>query len=267
MALETKIEWCDATVNLWWGCAKIHTGCRNCYAETLSHRWGNDIWGVNKSRKKIKSAFSDLNKLQKKAAAKGIPITVFMGSMMDIFESSKDLVDASGVPLEGSTGEVRSELFKRISDGEYNDLIFLFLSKRPERIELSIPSGWMEKPPSNVWFGLSISDQKTTNQFLSDFISMSPANANLFLSVEPQVGPISFGKIEPYRSITNKIINWVIQGGESGHGKRPFKLEWAYALQRECKAAGIPYFFKQIDKVQQIPKEYLIREFPSQFQR
>ena len=22
------IAWCDATVNLWWGCAKVHTGCK-----------------------------------------------------------------------------------------------------------------------------------------------------------------------------------------------------------------------------------------------
>ncbi|MCH8325939.1 MAG: DUF5131 family protein [Bacteroidetes bacterium] len=42
---NTKISWCDHTVNLWWGCAKVHTGCKNCYAKTLSNRWGNDIWG------------------------------------------------------------------------------------------------------------------------------------------------------------------------------------------------------------------------------
>ena len=45
MAQNSKIEWTDNTVNLWWGCTKVHAGCDNCYAETLSHRFGNDIWG------------------------------------------------------------------------------------------------------------------------------------------------------------------------------------------------------------------------------
>ena len=64
MAENTKIEWCDHTVNLWHGCAKVHTGCKNCYAETQAKRWGFDIWGENKDRKEIKSAFKDLeNKL------------------------------------------------------------------------------------------------------------------------------------------------------------------------------------------------------------
>lgn len=46
MGENTKIEWCYHTVNLWHGCAKVHTGCKNCYAETQAKRWGFDIWGV-----------------------------------------------------------------------------------------------------------------------------------------------------------------------------------------------------------------------------
>ena len=34
----------------------------NCYAETQAKRWGFDIWGENKDRKEIKSAFKDLEK-------------------------------------------------------------------------------------------------------------------------------------------------------------------------------------------------------------
>ena len=48
MAENTKIEWCDHTVNLWHGCAKVHTGCKNCYAETQVKRWGFDISGGRK---------------------------------------------------------------------------------------------------------------------------------------------------------------------------------------------------------------------------
>lgn len=50
MAEKTNIEWCDATINFWWGCTKVSPGCANCYAETLSHRFGDDIWGKGNAR-------------------------------------------------------------------------------------------------------------------------------------------------------------------------------------------------------------------------
>lgn len=40
-------------------------------------------------------------------------------------------------------------------------------------------------------------------------------------------------------------IGWVIAGGESGPGARPAHPKWASSLRDECKAAGIPFFFKQ----------------------
>ena len=57
-------------------------------------------------------------------------------------------------------------------------------------------------------------------------------------------------------------IDWVIQGGESGHGKRPFDIAWARAMRDQCKELGVPYFFKQIDKIQEIPEDLKIRQFP-----
>ena len=57
-------------------------------------------------------------------------------------------------------------------------------------------------------------------------------------------------------------IHWVIQGGESGPGRRPFDTDWGRNLKAECQATNTPYFFKQIDKVQKIPADLLVREFP-----
>jgi protein gp37 len=64
--------------------------------------------------------------------------------------------------------------------------------------------------------------------------------------------------------LSEKEIEWVIQGGESGHHKRPFNTDWARKLMSECAATNTPYFFKQIDKVQEIPADLLIRQFPNQ---
>ncbi len=42
-----------------------------------------------------------------------------------------------------------------------------------------------------------------------------------------------------------KLIDWVIVGGESGHGARPMHPDWARSLRDQCQAAGIPFLFKQ----------------------
>ena len=40
-------------------------------------------------------------------------------------------------------------------------------------------------------------------------------------------------------------LHWVIVGGESGPGARPFHLAWARSIVAQCKAAGVPVFVKQ----------------------
>jgi hypothetical protein len=40
-------------------------------------------------------------------------------------------------------------------------------------------------------------------------------------------------------------LDWVIVGGESGAGARPMHPDWARSLRDQCKAAGVPFFFKQ----------------------
>jgi protein gp37 len=40
-------------------------------------------------------------------------------------------------------------------------------------------------------------------------------------------------------------IHWVIVGGESGPQARPMQPEWAREVRDQCKAAKVPFFFKQ----------------------
>lgn len=259
MAENSKIEWTDHTVNLWWGCSKVHIGCKNCYAEKLSKRYLNDVWGEDVERKRIKSAFNDLTKYQRQAKKENKFLRIFCGSMMDIFEPSKTLLNPSELPhTTTETGQLREELFGRINDGEFNNLIFLFLTKRPEDIFFHVPADWYfgkEGAPENVWYGTSISDQKTANDYVRRLSTYW--RSNLFLSIEPQVGDIT--------SLDLSEIDWVIQGGESGNKKRPFEIEWAESMKLLCERYRVPYFFKQIDKVKPIPNELLIRELPKLF--
>lgn len=264
MAENSKIEWTHHTANLWWGCTVVHEGCDNCYASTLSKRWNFDLWGNNKPRRLIKKAFFDLEKFQRIAKSKGEIHRVFVGSMMDIFEKPMPLVDHEGNPAidwaDGSavgTDYLRDELFHNISIGLYPNLMFLLLTKRPSNINKMIPVEWLRKAPENVMFGTSPVSQKTFDTLVPQLLNVE---GKRFLSMEPQLEQIN---------LTNKLTNrqvqgihWIIQGGESGHHRRPFNIDWAYSMYDQCVANGIPYFFKQIDKVIPLPDDLLIREFP-----
>ncbi len=40
-------------------------------------------------------------------------------------------------------------------------------------------------------------------------------------------------------------IDWIIVGGESGHGARPMHPDWARSLRDQCQSAGVAFHFKQ----------------------
>lgn len=43
-----------------------------------------------------------------------------------------------------------------------------------------------------------------------------------------------------------KKLDWIIVGGESGPGARPFDIEWARSVVRQCAEAGVACFVKQL---------------------
>ncbi len=254
MAKDSPIEWTKHTANLSLGCCKVHKGCDNCYAAALAKRWGNDIWGSDKPRKQVISVWANLLKYQKEAKAACKRHPVFVGSMQDIFEKPMPLIDHKGKNLDITTGDLRRKFFENISNGMYPNLMFLLLTKRPSNINKYIPDAWKLCPPANVAFGTSPVDQATANNLIAHLLQVK---GKRFLSVEPQLDEIT---LTPW--LQNKSIHWVIQGGESGPKKRPFNTDWARKMRDECKATNTPYFFKQIDKVKEIPADLMVRQFP-----
>lgn len=263
MAINSNIEWTNHTANLWWGCTKVHAGCDNCYAEALANRFGANVWGNDVPRRAIMSVWQDLDKMQYKAHHAGQKQRVLVGSMMDIFERPMPLVDKNGEPLvwcmgvvlnaiKRETSYLRNQLFSKISAGFYPNLLFLFLTKRPGNINKYIPESWLATPPDNVMFGTSPVDQPTFDTLVRQ---LQQVKGKRFLSVEPQLAHVTLGNLTG--------IDWIIQGGESGPGKRHFDVAWARAMRDECATLNIPYFFKQIDKKQPIPEDLHIRQLPA----
>ena len=252
MAQDSKIEWTHHTGNLWWGCKEVHEGCDHCYARTLANRWGAQ-WGNDVPRKKLKNALTQFLSMDAKAAAAGEVHRVFVGSMMDIFEKPMPLIDHQGNPLDYTTDALRQRFFAEIVPNCPN-LLFLLLTKRPSNINKYIPESWKDNPPKNVMFGASVVNPKTA---LDVWKHLSKVNGRKFYSVEPQLSFINFlegGVLDG--------IDWLIQGGESGPGRRPFNTDWARHTRDVCAGSPTAYFFKQIDKVIPVPDDLIIHQFP-----
>ena len=254
MAENSKIEWTDHTINLWWGCQKVNPACDHCYAETLSRRYdgkGPDgesaIWGARSKRRPIKSWLGNLDKFQRKAGKAGEYHRVFCGSMMDIFEVSKDLTEPyfttrdEDAPTATTTNQVRDLFFEQISYNRWPNLIFLLLTKRPGNIPFMVPASWITECPKNVWFGTSIPSQEYANRLIPQLLR-APGTGNKFMSIEPLLGPLDLSRSG---GTQGQNISWVIAGGESGHNARPMHPDWVRSLRDQCKAAGVPFHFKQ----------------------
>ena len=295
---NSAIEWTDHTWNPWWGCIKVSPGCEHCYADTLAHRYGFNVWGPSKTtsrRMMSENYWKQPRKWNKEAAAAGIRLRVFCASMADVFEDHPQLT------------EPRARLFDLIS--ECSALDWLLLTKRPENIKpmlIEAGRGFQSLPPW-VWIGTSVENQEQADQRIPHLLRV-PA-AVRFLSCEPLLGPVDLTKIKCGDDGFNALkpdsweqavnawrdtdpdwveqfedwfgvsvdttgpmharIDWVIVGGESGHGARPMHPDWARSLRDQCQSAGVAFFMKQMGGAQHkggsledMPADLRIREMP-----
>jgi protein gp37 len=248
MGAHTAIEWTDNTFNPWWGCVKISPGCAHCYAETLSKRTGNAVWGGDAPRRFFGDKHWGEPVAWNAAAQKGgARQRVFCASMADVFEDREDL-DAP-----------RQRLFDLIDATP--SLTWLLLTKRPQnitRLMQRISNGnfgeaWnFRDHMPNVWLGTTVEDQQRADERIPELLKIRARVQ--FLSCEPLLGEVDVAKwLVPDVCLDNlaaddplaRTVSWVICGGESGPGARPMKPEWARSLRDQCAAADVPFFFKQ----------------------
>lgn len=223
MGKTTSISWTNSTWNPWYGCKKVSAGCKNCYAEKQSARYGKDFSTVVRS----KTTFNDPLKWKE-------PRKVFTCSWSDFFIAEAD--------------EWRGTAWDIIRMTPH--LTYQILTKRPENIAARLPADWGEGYP-NVWLGTSVEHQDAADERIP-FLLEIPA-AIRFLSCEPLLGAIDLwqwlgGAREPIGDYWNKDrrgIDWVICGGESGAHFRAMNPDWARSIRDQCRAAGVAFWFKQ----------------------
>jgi len=108
---------------------------------------------------------------------------------------------------------------------------FQVLTKRHDRLQAIAPK---LKWPANVWMGVSIENRRWVKR--ADSLR-AVSSAVRFISAEPLLGPLE--------GLDLNGIHWVIAGGESGSRHRPVHVDWIRDVRERCRAAGVPFFFKQ----------------------
>lgn len=235
MAENSKIEWTTHTFNPWIGCTKVGPPCDNCYAEALSKRYGWAEWGPHGERKRTAPAnWRKPYQWDRQAERDGVRHRVFCASLADWLDNQ--------VPQQW-----RGELGVVIDETTHLD--WLLLSKRIQNWRRLSP--W-EKPPSNVWVGITCGSQSELER---DWPLLAAVDATVrFISYEPALGPLTLGDARP---------DWIICGGESGPGARTMDPAWARALRDECAEKGVAFFMKQMTGKRPIPDDLLLRQFPA----
>jgi protein gp37 len=275
MAGKSNIEWCTDTWNPIVGCTIVSPGCTNCYAMKWAHSGmkaikhydgttkvvnGHAIWTglVRQAPEHILMAPLKWKK----------PRRIFVNSMSDLFHEDVpdewiDMVFAVMALSPQHIFQVLTKRSKRMreyastdSGKAWNDLRARWFraatSKCPDGavpLDFLVGNAFRRYPLPNVWLGVSCEDQKRADERIPDLLA-TPA-AVRFVSAEPLLGPIDFSRHIEIRmpSLYSPVevnLDWIIVGGESGPGSRPFNLAWGRSIIAQCKAAGVPVFMKQV---------------------
>lgn len=254
---KSKIEWTEVTWNPVTGCTKISQGCKNCYAETIANRfWTNQIFeeklptgSLVRRGRKFTDVICHEDRLEQPLHWKK-PRMIFVNSMSDLFHEDVpfefiDKIFDVMVTTPRHTYQILTKRAERMLEWcEY---------QRRKMFELGF-DGFII--PDFIWLGVSVENQEQADKRIP-LLLQTPARVK-WISAEPLLENITIYPIE------NKFngLCWVVCGGESGKNKRPFELHWAKCLRNECEFLSIPFFMKQVDKVQPIPEDLFIREYP-----
>lgn len=217
MSATSAIEWTDATWNPIRGCTKISPGCKHCYAETFAERFRGVAGHPYEQGFDLKLVPHKLSEPLRWPS----PKMIFVNSMSDLFQR--------GIP-----DQFIEHVGRVMEMADWHT--YQVLTKRAEHMRdmLNGPLAFAAAL-RHIWWGVSVEDRKYGVPRI-DALRGSAA-ALRFLSVEPL--------LEDLGEISLEGIDWVIVGGESGHGARQMREEWVLRLRDQCEMAGVAFFFKQ----------------------
>jgi protein gp37 len=260
MSDDSKIEWTDATWNPVTGCTEVSPGCDHCYAKTFAERW-RGVPGHHFERGfdvTLRPERLDQPMRWRK------PRRIFVNSMSDLFHDevpTEFVVQVFAVMalapqhtfqlLTKRHGRMRSLLSSEPFAQEVSSCItgWAMNDVPPPLRKAAGGSNWYGAwPLPNVWLGVSVENQQWADIRIPALLGTSAVVR--FLSCEPLLGPVDLDlpslRAEGAELYTRaEYIDWVIVGGESGHGARPMHPQWVRGLRDQCRAGGVAFHFKQ----------------------
>ena len=240
------------------GCTKVSQGCKHCYAEGIANR------------RLPHGGFTDRPFTEVRCHPERLdiplrwrkPQRVFVNSMSDLFhedvpDSFIDQVFAVMALCPQHTFQVLTKRPERMRE---------YASKLRERsLEVAQRAVWLgiwDDPEAaaadtvsaldagfapNVWLGVSVEDQATADERIPLLLE-TPA-AVRWVSAEPLLEEVTIFSLDGPVDVPDGAgspLHWVVVGGESGPGARPFGLPWATHLVDQCRAVGAACFVKQL---------------------
>lgn len=248
-SFHTGIEWAHQhyathsvyghTYNYWEGCEKVSPACKNCYAETRNKRfYQGQHWGPSSTTSRRLMSVNTLNNLKRYndvAKKHDVYPFVFISSLNDVLED------------HWMVYPWRKDLLNKML--EYDHLIYLVLTKRPENAIRFFPANWFDfevnddgalqsKWPKHIWFGTSVENQEWADKRRHHMETISDYAPITFVSYEPAVGDINWTHWEG-------ILDWILAGGESGDKARLGHPQWYRNARDWAIEQGIKFHFKQ----------------------
>lgn len=202
---QTKIEWCDYTINPVKGLCPM--ACPYCYARAMYKRfkWNPEIRYTSRWN-------AELPWIK--------PSRIFIGSTIELF--------GDWIPTEWL-----EDIFLKVKlDSQHT---FIFLTKQPQNLIKFSPF------PDNCQIGLSVTHQGVgeSNHGCSGAIpSLEDIDARVkFISFEPLLSSINPSFAE--------FVDWVIIGQQTPPSKKTSpKIEWVQEIVEAADRAGVPVFLK-----------------------
>ncbi|SHF14767.1 DUF5131 family protein [Dysgonomonas macrotermitis] len=203
--------------NPWHGCHKLSEGCRNCYVYRGDAKRGIDSSVITQTKN------FDLPVQKKRNGEYKIP----SGSeVATCFTSDFFVEDAD---------QWRVEAWRMIK--ERPDLKFLMITKRIDRLHVSLPDDWGDGY-DHVTICCTVENQDRADYRLPIY-KASPVKHKIIIC-EPILEYID---LQPY---LGSWIEQVVVGGESGYQNlRVCNYDWVLAIRELCVKHGISFWFKQ----------------------
>ncbi len=302
------------------GCDQISAGCGHCYAKALHDKrhkaYMEGSWDNAPSQ--YRRLFEEVTFIPGRVGKPlhwTAPRAVFVNSVSDIFHEGISFEEIAAIfavmgacprhifILLTKRHERMARFYETLAEQEHPYVTLVdcawehLVGKERDTVQAALAS--KERTPwpfPNVIVGVSVENQETANVRVPAVLKV-PAAVRL-VSYEPALAGVSFGEETPegwYSWLDGSVqmgcgtldapeghptIDWLICGGESGSGARPFEISWAHDAICQCRNAETKVFLKQVgaapydrgrrmkltspkgDDPSEWAKELRVREFP-----